>query len=124
MSVNAEPSSKLDTLKWLVVFTLVGVAVWGDQHYAEESIFIRGGALIVIAIMAIFVGLSATKGRNAWELIKDSNIERRKVVWPVRQEAVKTTGVVFVVVVLVGFMLWVLDYVFNYLFIQLIGSLA
>jgi preprotein translocase subunit SecE len=43
------------------------------------------------------------------EFARDTQVEVRKVVWPTRQETVRTTAVVIVVVLITAVFLWVLD---------------
>ena len=38
-----------------------------------------------------------------------ANVERRKVVWPTRQESVQTTLVIAVFVIIVALIMWALD---------------
>jgi preprotein translocase subunit SecE len=55
------------------------------------------------------------KGRTAVAFAKESRTEVRKVVWPTRQEAIQTTGIVLVVTLLMSLLLWGLDSVLFWL---------
>jgi preprotein translocase subunit SecE len=53
--------------------------------------------------------------------MKDARNEIRRVVWPKRQETVQTTGIVLVLVVVFGLILWLLDTVLSWIVSSLIG---
>jgi len=61
----------------------------------------------VVAAIAVFA-LSPT-GRRFWQFILDSRVELRKVVWPSREETLRTTAVVFGFITIAGLFFWVLD---------------
>jgi len=122
--VNSKVSSegsKLDALKWAVVALLVAVGVVGNSIYAEESLFYRVVALVVLAAVAGFVALQTAKGQAFFDLFKEAKAEIRKVVWPTRQETGQTTAIVVVVVLIVGLLLWGLDSLLSWLVSGVIG---
>ena len=53
--------------------------------------------------------MQTVKGRTAVAFAKESRTEVRKVVWPTRQEAVQTTGIVLVATLIMSLLLWGLD---------------
>jgi len=53
--------------------------------------------------------LSTELGRTVWTFALESRQEVRKVVWPTREETMRTTMLVFVMVFVVGLILWLLD---------------
>ncbi len=108
-STEEQPSSSLDTLKWGVVFLLLVAAVAGNYVYGEESVLIRAIAIVVMVGVAGLIALQTEKGRNAALFAKEARTEVRKVVWPTRQEAIQTTGIVLVVTLLMSLLLWGLD---------------
>ena len=65
MTPKAEAQgSRFDLLKWLVVVALVVVGVVGNQYYSASPILYRVLALLVIAVVAAFVGLQTVKGKS------------------------------------------------------------
>jgi preprotein translocase subunit SecE len=102
-------TSRFDSVKWLVVFALVAVAVVGNSYYADESLLYRVLGILAMAAVAGMVALQTAKGAAFWALVKGSRTEIRKVVWPTRQETVQTTLIVLAFVVLVAIFLWLLD---------------
>lgn len=124
MNTNVqEPSSgALDIIKWLVVFALVAVAVWGNSQYANDySVLERTLAIIPMAIVAGFLALKTVKGAAFYRLVKESRSEIRRVVWPTRQETTQTTFMVVAVVIVMALILWGLDAALNSLVSLVIG---
>lgn len=117
----ASEDSKFDALKWAVVVLLIAAGVVGNSIYADQSLFYRVVALLVVALVAGFIGLQTAKGQSFAALVKDAKAEVRKVVWPTRQETTQTTGIVVVAVLIVGLLLWGLDTLLGWLVSSVIG---
>jgi preprotein translocase subunit SecE len=49
------------------------------------------------------------RGQNLLGYLKNSRTEVRKMVWPTRQEALQTTLIVVVLVMLIAIFLWLID---------------
>jgi preprotein translocase subunit SecE len=65
--------------------------------------------LLVGLVLAAFVFFKAPQGIRLSSFTKETKIELRKVVWPTRDETVKTTGMIMVAVVIVAIFLWIVD---------------
>ena len=120
MSVETT-ASRFDSVKWIVVFALVAVAVVGNSYFADQSLLYRVLGIIAIAVVAGLVALQTAKGAAFWTLVKGSRTEIRKVVWPTRQETVQTTMIVVAFVLLVALVLWGLDSFLGWLVSLAIG---
>jgi preprotein translocase subunit SecE len=120
MSVESS-SSRLDSLKWLAVLVIVAAGVVGNSYYSGESLLYRVLALVALALVAGYIAATTAKGAALWSLVRDSRTEIRKVVWPTRQEAVQTTMIVLVFVVVVALLLWGLDALLGWLVGMVIG---
>ena len=118
---DAAAQSPLDWLKWLVVVALVSAGVIGNWYYQDQSVLYRVLALVVLAGLAAFVAGQTERGRSVWQLMKDARNEIRRVVWPKRPETVQTTGIVLVLVVVFGLVLWLLDTVLGWIVSSVIG---
>ena len=106
MSVIAEDKQyRLDWLKWLVVFTLLGGAIYANWYYSAESVI---GFLVVLAVAAAVASQTA-KGAATIELATGARTEWRKVVWPTKQERNQTTLIVLAVILLMALILWGID---------------
>ena len=123
MSTNTEATStsSLDWLKWLVVIALLGGGVYGNWYFADESLLLRVIGLLVLAGLAALIAVQTERGRNTWNLIKESRSEIRRVVWPSNQETNQTTLVVLVLVLIFALILWWLDWALGGLISSIIG---
>jgi preprotein translocase subunit SecE len=122
MSGSTETTNTpLNALKWLLAVAFAGGAIVGNQMYAEVGLLYR--VLGVVALMAVALGFAAwtTQGNAFLVLLKEANIERRKVVWPTRQETTQTTLIVVAVVVIVAILLWGLDSLLSWIVSSVIG---
>ena len=61
-------------------------------------------------VLGALVFLQTGKGRDTREFLSESRFELRKVVWPTREEATRTTWVVIVVVILLSLILAGFDF--------------
>lgn len=114
-STEEQPSSSLDGLKWGIIVLLLIAAVGGNYYYSQESVLLRAVGVVVAVGIAGLVAMQTLKGRTAVSFAKESRTEVRKVVWPTRQEAIQTTGIVLVVTLLMSLLLWGLDSVLFWL---------
>lgn len=122
MSSSSETqTSHFDFLKWVVVVLLVTVAVIGNNYFSNESLLYRLVAVLVLAVVAGYVGLQTQKGKAFSSLAKAAKAEIRRVVWPTRQETVQTTLIVLVVVLLMSLMLWGVDSLLGWIVSTVIG---
>ncbi|WP_460227560.1 preprotein translocase subunit SecE [Aurantivibrio infirmus] len=101
--------SQFDLVKWIVVVLLVAGGIVGNSVYADFSLAYRVPALLVIVLVAGFVAVKTAKGAAFWNLLQESLVEIRKVVWPTTQETNQTTLIVAIVVLIMAVILWGLD---------------
>ena len=97
-----------------VVFVVAGVAAFyyfsADHAYFKEvRLLYRVLGLVVVMLMVFGMVLTTGLGRSIWAFAQESRQEVRKVVWPTRDETMRTTLLVFAMVFIVGLILWVLD---------------
>ena len=110
MSTQVKTSaSVLDVVKQVfsVIFIIAGVAAF--YYFSEMRLLYRVLGLMVVAMFVVGMMLTTGLGRDVWCFVLESRQEVRKVVWPTREETVRTTLMVFAMVVIVGFVLWLLD---------------
>lgn len=110
MNTQAETSTAaLDVVKQVLSVVLLVSGIGAFYYFSEAQLLYRVIGLLVIAAAAIGVIMTTGVGHNLWSFMKESKQEVRKVVWPTRDETVRTTMMVFAMVFVVGFMLWLLD---------------
>lgn len=116
----AEPSKALDWVKWLAVLALASGGVFGNWYFQDDwSLLVRALALVALAVVAGFVALQTERGQRVWTLAREARTELQRVVWPTRQEATQTTGIVLLLILLFSLILWGLDSALSY-FVQLV----
>ena len=123
MSGNTEATkSPLNAVKWALAIAVAGAAIVGNQMYAQE-VGLLYRVLGVVALMLVALGVAATtvQGKAFLALLKEANVERRKVIWPTRQETTQTTLIVVAVVVVVAILLWGLDSLLSWIVSGVIG---
>ena len=77
--------------------------------------------LLVGLIIAGLIFFKSPQGKRLSTFINETKIELRKVVWPTRDETVKTTGMIIVAVVIVAIFLWIVDAFFSWM-VQLLTN--
>jgi len=101
--------STLDTLKLWVAVGLLAAGVFAFYWFDQESELYRALGLVAIGVVALGIAYTTTQGRRLWHFAQESRTELRRVVWPTRTEAIQTTLIVLVIVLLVAIFLWLLD---------------
>ncbi|MCI0654074.1 MAG: preprotein translocase subunit SecE [Methylococcaceae bacterium] len=110
MTVQSETTTPVfDVVRQLSALTLMLAGIFGFYYFADWSLLYRVLALVAVVVVAAFLVLTTDSGRRLWAFMKESRIEVRKVIWPSRQETTQTTFIVFVMVFVVGLVLWLLD---------------
>jgi len=112
--------SLLMTLSVLVLLIGIGAFYWYDDFPLVLRIAMVVGGLAAAAGLVWF----SWYGREFWQFAQASRIELRKVVWPSRDETIKTTYVVFIFAIAMGLFFWGLDWVLTWLTRLLTGQSA
>lgn len=108
-------------MKWLVVLLLVGGAIYANYYFGDHPLLYRVLGLVVVAAAAVVVASQTARGAALWGLLKGANTERRRVVWPNRQERNQTTLVVLGFILVMAVLLWALDSLFGWLVSLIMG---
>ena len=111
-SKPANSASAGDIAKYALALALViaGLVVWwwfADQ-WAKP---LRALAVVAGLAFGALVFLGTAKGRDTREFLVESRFELRKVVWPTRQEAMRMTWVVGIVVLVLSLLLGGFDWI-------------
>jgi preprotein translocase subunit SecE len=107
---QAPAGSGGDTAKLVVAVVLVFAGIAGYYVLSAQPDWQRWSAMVAGLALAALVFWSSQTGRNFGQFFFDSRIELRKVVWPSRDQAIKTTMIVFAFMVAAGLFFWVLDW--------------
>ncbi len=110
VSANINKSSdKLNSLKLLAALAILIAGIVGFYYLEEQALWMRLLVVIGGTVVGALVAMQSEVGQATWHFFTSSRTELRKVVWPTRQDTLQTTLIVFVVVVLVGLFLWLVD---------------
>ena len=111
-----------------VLLTLAVIAVLGGivafYWYDEAALALRIGAVVGGVAVGGALAWFSQLGRDFWQFVQVARIELRKVVWPEREETVRTTYVVFIFAIVMGVFFWGLDWVLTWLTRLLTGQAA
>ena len=88
----------------LLIAGLAGFYLLGDQPLVLRILTVLGG-VVAAGVTAGFT----QSGRSFLVFAKESVDEAKRVVWPTRKEAMQTTGIVFVFVVLMALFIFGVD---------------
>ncbi len=101
--------SRGDAVKYALALLVVAGAVAAFYIYSDESLLFRVLGMLAAVAVAVAIFYQTDSGHRLWTFFQASRTEVRKVVWPTRTETLQTTMIVFVLVLLVGLFLWLLD---------------
>jgi preprotein translocase subunit SecE len=90
-----------------VIFVVSGVGAF--YYFSEIALLYRVLSLVAVIVIAMGMLLTTGLGRSFLGFVAESKQEVKRVVWPTREETMRTTLMVFVMVFIVGLVLWVLD---------------
>lgn len=118
-----EKTSPRDNLLMVVSLAILGAGIAGFFYYADDVMtLIRAVGLVVAVIVASLVVLQTQRGRDMFGFVREADEQRRKVVWPTRQETFQTTLIVVVITIITAILLFLMDSVFGWLIRRLIGA--
>jgi preprotein translocase subunit SecE len=107
---SEESGSRYDTplliAALLLLFGGMVAFYYFDPQLAKLA---RLGILLGGVAAAGFLVSRTGTGATIWSYLQGANVERKKVVWPTRQESVQTTLVIAVFVIFVALVMWGLD---------------
>jgi len=110
MNAQAEQATPVaDIVKLVFCPILIVVGVIAFYQFPDLLLLYRVIGLVIIVAIATGIAFTTDKGRSVWQFILESKQEVRRVVWPTRDETVRTTLLVFAMVFIVGLFLWLLD---------------
>jgi preprotein translocase subunit SecE len=113
-------SSGADKAKLVAAGVLVVAAVVVFYMLAQQDLWLRIAALLVLMIVAVATFFTSEPGKQLIAYGQDSIREVKKVVWPTRKEALQMTGYVFAFVVVMALFLWLTDKTLEWVLYDLI----
>jgi preprotein translocase subunit SecE len=104
---SAADIGKLVLAGLVLVGGIFAYSWFGNDGNISSSVRLLGvlAALVLSLAIAAFTAL----GRRVRSFIAESQFEMRKVVWPTKDETIKTTGIIIVVVIILSLLLGLID---------------
>jgi preprotein translocase subunit SecE len=111
-----------DLAKYALAIALVAAGVFAFYWFANQwPTALRAFAVVAGLVLGAVVFIATAKGRDVREFLGEARFELRKVVWPARQDAMRTTWVVIAVVIAVSLILAGFDVVIQWMVKLLLG---
>ncbi|MBO1925183.1 preprotein translocase subunit SecE [Thiomicrorhabdus sp. 6S3-12] len=104
--------SSLDTIKLVASLAVLILSLAGYYTFDQMHAVVRVLGVVAGAAVAVFIFYQTTIGRSWFQYLSHAKREVRQVVWPTRPETIQMTLIVFVVVILMGIFLWLVDMFF------------
>ena len=101
--------SKLDLFFWAVVIILLSAGIFANHYFRDLAWSLRLVVWIFLLAFLCWLAMLTAQGKKMWAFIKSARIELYKVVWPTRDETIKTTAIVAALVFAMSILLWLLD---------------
>jgi len=116
-------ASGADIVKFVIAGLLAVAGVFAFYWYQGEwATWMRVAAVIAGLVLGAVAFMTSSKGPELREFFSETRFELRKVVWPTRQETMRTTWVVMAVVVVVSLILGAFDLVIQQIMKWLLGA--
>ena len=96
-----------------IVILLCSIALFYLNPFVLNTLF-KVLILLFGLVVAAYFFIKSAQGDRFLYFVKETRIELRKVVWPSREETVKTTGMVMIAVIVVAIFLWIVDAFFTW----------
>ena len=118
--------SPVDVIFWIIALALLAGALMVNQYLPAywipaNNVWVRVGVILACIVVALGLLYATHQGKGFVQLLKDSRVELRRVIWPTKQETVTASWQVLLVVVITAISLWCFDYIISWLMKFIIG---
>ena len=108
-------SSAIDVVMSTLAVLLLIAGIVAYYWFGDWSGVARFGVLMAGLVGCVAIGAFTRAGRSIREYLVESQFELRKVVWPTRDETIKTTIVVIIVVIILSLLLGLIDVILKWI---------
>jgi len=108
----AKPASTVsgaDIAKYALAGLLLVAGVFGFYWFGTWATPLRGLLVVAGMVAGVAVFSQTAAGRQALDFFGEARFELRKVVWPTREQSIRMTGVIIVVIVIMSLFLSLVD---------------
>jgi preprotein translocase subunit SecE len=113
MNTKAEQARGMgaaDAAKLLLAAIVLVAGIVGFYYYGQAPQLVRVVGVLAAIVISGAIGAFTGPGRKLRHFLSESQFELRKVVWPTKEETLKTTGVIIVVVIILSLLLGLIDW--------------
>ena len=115
-------TKQIDNIKsgsdqWKTILAIAIVIAALALYYVNPLNFNTLTKVLITLLWFVIAGavfIKSTQGDRFLHFLRETRIELRKVVWPTREETLKTTGIIMIAVVVVAIFLWIIDAFFTW----------
>jgi preprotein translocase subunit SecE len=111
-SDQSKPTDLRDIGKLILAAVIVAAAIFAYSWFGNDAAVptsVRVAGLLVGIAVAIVIAAFTAPGRRMRGFVAETQFEMRKVVWPTRDETLKTTGIIILVVIALSLLLGLID---------------
>jgi len=98
-----------DIAKYLLSTLLLIVGITAFYYFSDVQLLYRVLGLVLMFGASVGTFFLTQIGKQLWGFFLESKQEVKRVVWPTKDETVRTTLMVSAMVFIVGLLLWVVD---------------
>jgi preprotein translocase subunit SecE len=105
-------SNTADIGKLILAMLVLAAGIFAYSWFGRDGSIpasVRMLGVMASLVVALAIAAFTALGRRVRNFIAESQFEMRKVVWPTRDETIKTTGIIIVVVILLSLLLGLID---------------
>ena len=106
-------ASALDTVKLVAAAAILVGGIAAFYLLGTYPLAVRWAIVLASFGLGAFVALQSAQGRVFWQFVQGSRVELRKVVWPTREETVRTAIFVFIMMVILSLFFLGVDSLFG-----------
>jgi preprotein translocase subunit SecE len=117
MNTKVEQSSNVnggDVAKLGLGLLLIVAGVFAYYYFGNLSSLVRMAILLAGVVAGLALAAFTGPGFAARRFLAESQFELRKVVWPTREETLRTTVIIIIVVVLLSLLLGLIDLILKW----------
>lgn len=117
MNSKAEQTRSLsvaDISKLVLALAVLAFTMWAFYHYSEVATSLRAVGVMAGVAISLAIAAFTSPGAKAREFMGEAQFEMRKVVWPTREETVRTTIMIIIVTIVLALVLGLIDILLNW----------
>lgn len=108
-SLDKSQNYKSNNFLWVIIAFLIIAGVAANYYFGNVVWTLRLSGWIVLVVVVALLSFKTAGGRKLWNFAKEAKVELRKVVWPTKDETIRTTMIVAALVIVMALILWCVD---------------